>query len=116
MRRVALNPRPRSEIRRVILYQSDDGVYLFLSKTEDDAGSFADEWYASVDDAEAESEERFGITEDMWVEVPDPRPGCQADWIAPVRVRGRESGKPEWGVLERLVNDEWMLMNQEIPK
>lgn len=30
--------------------------------------------------------ERFGITDGMWQEVPDPEPGCQHDWIAPVRI------------------------------
>ncbi|WP_156339167.1 hypothetical protein [Chondromyces crocatus] len=91
-------------------------MYLFLSRSEKDEGTFADEWYEYVSDAEAEAEERFGITKDMWIEVPEPQAGCQPDWIEPVRVRGRKYGEPEYGVLERLVNGEWVVIPQKRPK
>jgi hypothetical protein len=82
-------------------------VSLFLSTTIDDDGCFADEWYESLDDAHAACRSRFGIEERMWGDVSDPEPVCQEDWIAPVRVRGRVEGRPEWGVLERYENGAW---------
>jgi hypothetical protein len=89
------------------MYARDGDCYLFLSRSEEDAGAFADEWYSSIDDAERVALDRFGVTRAMWIEVPDPLPGCQADWIQPVRVVGRDEGRPEWGRLERLVDGEW---------
>ena len=107
MRRVSSVARSLDGIRRVVLYASDGDCYLFLSRSEDDAGAFADEWYPSVADAEHAAFDRFGVTRDMWTDVPDPMPGCQADWIQPVRVVGRQEGRPLWGRLERLVDGEW---------
>ena len=70
MRRVALVPRSNpQDVKRVILHEAD---YLYLSCSIHDAGSFADEWYASVEDAEAVCES-FGIDKGMWQEVPDTR-------------------------------------------
>ena len=93
---------------KCVILSSDGGVYLYLSSSADDVGCFADEWYESVDDATAACLERFGVAEAMWQDVPDPEPGCQHDWIEPVRVRGRAEGHTEWGVLERRVNGEWI--------
>jgi biofilm protein TabA len=72
-------------VKRIILYAGDNGASLFLSKSTDDAGCFADEWYESVDEASLACHERFGVEDAMWQDVPDPEPGCQEDWIAPVR-------------------------------
>jgi hypothetical protein len=112
MRRVALVPRFNpQDVKRVILHEADDGVYLYLLRSIHDAGSFADEWYASVEDAEAICES-FGIDKGMWQEVPDAEPGCQDDWIAPVRIKGREQGRPHWEVLERLVGGHWVQITE----
>ena len=45
-------------------------------------------------------------------DIPDPEPGCQEDWIAPVRVRGRAEGRPEWGVFERYENGAWVAITK----
>lgn len=111
MRLVALVPRLEEDVKRVVLFEADDGVHLFLSRSVEDRGSFADEWYERVEDARAACRMRFGIAEEAWRTVPDPMPGCQHDWIAPVRVKGRDQGRPEWGVFERLVDGHWILMS-----
>ena len=108
MRRVALVPRRDLDVKRVILFAAGNGALLFLSRSTDDAGCFADEWFESVDAANLACAARFGIEASMWLDVPDPEPGCQEDWIAPVRVRGRELDQPEWGVLERYENGSWV--------
>ena len=108
MRRVALVSNGEEGVRRVIQFATGDGVYLFLSRSDEDRGSFADEWYATVQDAAEECLKRFGIKESDWRTVPDPKPFCQHDWIAPVRVKGRADGRPEWGQLERFVDGKWV--------
>jgi hypothetical protein len=113
MRRVVALSYSVEQVQRLILYDSTDGVYLFLSDSNEDRGSFADEWYATVEDAEQVCLERFGVDASMWQPVPDPLPGCQADWIAPVRVRGRDIGKPEWGKLERLEGGVWVPLDAD---
>jgi biofilm protein TabA len=108
MRRVAVLPRNVDQVQRVILYESSDGVYLFLSDSKEDRGAFADEWYTTVEDAEQVCLERFGVDASQWQPIPDPLPDCQADWVAPVRIRGRDAGKPQWGKLERFEEGVWV--------
>ena len=85
MRRVALVVTPDADdVRRVIVYGPDDGGwFLFLSKTVEDEGCFADEWYESLEAAESAAREQYGIA--TWTEIPDPTPGCFDDRIAAVR-------------------------------
>ncbi len=54
----------------------------------------------TVDAALQACREAYGIEDEMWQDVPDPEPGCQHDWITPVRVRE--------GVMERRENGEWV--------
>ena len=107
MRKVASVQNNHSEVRRVILYECEGGVYLFPCATEEDGSGMGDEWYESVPVAEDVCREEYGILSHHWREVPDPLPGCQQDWIEPVRVKGRAEGKPEWGTLERLEDGVW---------
>ena len=100
MRRVALVPAPTTDVKRVILHACDAGVYVFPSASTEDAGGLGDEWYETVDAALQACREAYGIEDKMWQDVPDPEPGCQHDWIAPVRVRD--------GVMERRENSEWV--------
>lgn len=107
MRRVAVLAKPVEEIRRLILYEGEAGVYLFPSDSIEDVGSCADEWYVSVAEAEESAREKYGVKDSDWRDCPDPLPGCQHDWIAPVRVPGRDTGQPVWGTLERLEDGVW---------
>lgn len=107
MRRVAVLTHPVERTHRLILFASAGDVYLFLSESPEDEGSFADLWFASVEDAEHTALADFGVKASDWRECPDPLPGCQHDWIAPVRVPGREEGSPRSGTLERLEEGVW---------
>jgi biofilm protein TabA len=62
----------------------DSGVYLFLYRSVDDGPGFADYWFESIADAVRSAEQEFGVQPDEWIQVPDPQPGCQHDWIAPM--------------------------------
>jgi peptidyl-tRNA hydrolase len=50
----------------------------------------------------------YGIRSEDWSVIKDPLPGCQDDWISPVRVKARDNGAPEWGKFERLENGKWV--------
>jgi hypothetical protein len=66
------------------------------------------DWDLSFPDAAAAEDycaEVYGLTDADWHVISDPLPGCQDDWVAPVRVKGRLEGKPEWGRLEELGPD-----------
>jgi len=112
MRWVAHVPDPESEIRRLILYDAPKAVYLFMSERDADEGASGDQWFASVDDARAVAEEQFGVSEADWKQVPDPEPGCQHDWIRPVRIAVDADGKKRWGVLEIREGGAWRTLGQ----
>ena len=48
------------------------------------------------------------IDEKGWIDIEDPLPYCQHDAFLPVRVKGRDTGKPQWGKLEILKDGKWM--------
>ena len=48
------------------------------------------------------------IDEKGWIEMEDPLPDCQHDAFVPLRVKGRDIGKPEWGKYETLKDGKWV--------
>ena len=48
------------------------------------------------------------IDERGWIDIDGPLPNCQHDAFIPIRVKGRDTGNPEWGNLEALVDGEWV--------
>lgn len=109
MRKVATLPseveQDGTTIRRVMVYDAPGGAYVFVYATVEDGCCEFDEWFTSLSYAEAYCTEQLGVRAEDWRTISDPLPGCQDDWIAPVRVRGRDRGTPEWGVYERLGED-----------
>ncbi len=97
-----------SEIKRLMIYDSEDGVYLFGYDNYEDSGSLWDSWFESIEDAIESCEEDYEIAKSDWEKIPDPLENCQHDWIEPVRVKGRDIGKPEWGKLEKLIDRKWI--------
>ena len=47
------------------------------------------------------------LDEQGWIEIEDPLPECQHDVFLPIRIKGRESGNPQWGQFEILEDGEW---------
>ena len=104
MRKVATIANPACEFRRAMVYDRGDGggVYLFLFRSPDDGPCDADYWHDDVAGAEAHAATDFGIRPSDWRPVPDPRPGCQDDWLAPVRAVRDWRGRPVPGRFDRL--------------
>jgi hypothetical protein len=107
MRKIATVKNNHPDIKQVMVYECEDGVYVFPFASLEDGSGVGDEWYQSVTEADAVSESEYGIGKDDWKYIDDPLEGCQHDWIAPVRIKGRNDGKPEWGKFERLENGVW---------
>ena len=105
MRKIAEVPEPnRVEIVRAMIYDAQDGsgTYLFLYNALQDGPCTFDYWYETRSEAEEHCAEQFGIGPSDWQLIDDPRPGCQHDWIAPVRVKRDTKGNPLWGEFEPL--------------
>jgi hypothetical protein len=101
MRRHAIVSGRSGDVRRVMVYDAGDaGVYLFLYRTVEDGPSHADCWFETPAAAVECAESDYGIGPADWQSVPDPLPGCQHDWIAPVRVKRNAEGQPVWGQFE----------------
>lgn len=96
------------EIKRLMMFESDDGVYLFQYEQIEDGGSTGDCWFEGVEDALECAAEEFGIDRGNWKEIDDPMPNCQHDWIQPARIPGRAEGTPQWGKLEVLRDGKWL--------
>ena len=95
------------EVRRLMIYEDEHGVYLFGFNRVSDGGGLFDEWYETIADAKAAAYEGYQVALNAWTHIDDPIEHCQHDWIQPVRIKGRDIGKPEWGKAERLVNGQW---------
>ena len=109
MRKIVNLTKPKDEIIRLMVYNDDDfGAYLFGYKKMDDCSSEFDELYESENEAMEACETEYGIKKTDWKEIPNPEPNCQHDWINPVRIKGREKGKPEFGKFEKLINSNWV--------
>jgi hypothetical protein len=113
MRKLARTRRFDANVAQCILYECEDGVYIFPCASTEDGSAQGDDWFQSREEAERYCEESFGILVGDWKIIDDPLPDCQHDWVAPVRVKGRAEGKPQWGVLERLVNGQWQEFRHE---
>lgn len=72
--------------KKVMIYDSPDGVYLFFYDTVEDRSGVADQWFETVADAQDYAHQALGLTDEDWEPVPDPLPGAQHDWERPTRV------------------------------
>ena len=99
------------QIFKVMIYETEnDGVYVFLYNSLDAQICVADEWYEHV--IEATDKWENYVKDKCWIVIDDPLPNCQDDCILPIRVKGRDIGKPEWGVYELLVDGKWVAYNK----
>lgn len=96
------------EVKRIMLYECEDGVYLFEYDRESDSSATSDYLQDSVEIVYEIAEEDYGVKPSDWQEISDPMEFCQHDRIEPIRVIGRNTGNPQWGKLEKLVSGNWV--------
>ena len=88
----------KNYVYKIMLYEAEEGFYLFEYFRPDAVMSSADRCYDSLDDLYEDWNERIV----SWIDLEDPLPGCQHDAFLPIRVKGRDTGRPEWGSYEIL--------------
>lgn len=92
-------------IFKIMLYKTEEGIYLFEYNDPGAIQCSDDLFYDSLEDLFDEWNER--IDERGWIDLGDPLPDCQHDAFLPIRVKGRDIGKSEWGKYEILTEGEW---------
>ena len=94
-------------IYKIMLYQTkNEGVFLFQYCSIDAIQCSFDQYYNDLEDVYDDWNDE--IDERGWIDINDPLPFCQHDALIPIRVKGRDIGKPEWEKLETLVDGEWV--------
>jgi hypothetical protein len=107
MRRVAYIQKPTDDIVRLMIYKSDEGVYVFGFDDLADTTSKWDKLFQDLEEALEFCQEAYSSDNDKWINIEDPQINCQHDWIGKTRIKGKENGKPEWGQFEQLNNGRW---------
>jgi biofilm protein TabA len=91
------------------MYEPDqEGVYVFLSSSADDVGCESDLWFEDIESADEYCAKYYGACQKDWIEIDNPTPDCQHDFIRPVRVKGRDTGNPQFGNWEIFDGLRWI--------
>jgi hypothetical protein len=101
--------------KKLMIYESSDGVYLFGYDCLQDSSSAWDNWYETVEEADDYCKMIYNVDKDDWIAISEPLENCQHDFIVPTKVKGKDQGKPEWGHFLTLINNKW-LDNGQIDK
>ena len=111
MRKYAWLQEPRREldgslVYKIMLCEAAEGFYLFTYSSPEAVLSFADYCYDSLDELYDDWNGR--IDGRGWIELEDPLPDCQQDAFLPLRIKGRDTGRPSWGKYETLRDGKWV--------
>ncbi|MFP5040272.1 hypothetical protein [Parasediminibacterium sp. JCM 36343] len=96
------------ELKKLMIYESQDGIYLFGYDCVQDSSSLWDYQYLTVQEAEKHCFDNYQIDKEKWISVSEPLEDCQHDFIMPTRVIGKKDGKPIWGQFEVFENGKWI--------
>jgi biofilm protein TabA len=107
MRKVAFTTGHES-IRKVMLYECSDGVYVFRYDCLQDTSSISDYLQDTVEDAKEFCEDEYNIRSNDWIIISEPLDDCQHDFILPTKVKGKENGNPMWGHFQTLAVNRWV--------
>lgn len=100
----------KDTIYKIMLHDmGKEGVYLYYYTSPDAVMCSFDSYYTVLEDAFEDWTDE--LDEKGWIEIDDPLPHCQHDAFLPIRVKGRETGKPQWGKYEILENGVWREYN-----
>ena len=98
-------------IYKIMLYKAGVGCYLFEYDSPAAFQCSRDLFYPNLVDVYDNWDDL--IDERGWIDIGDPLPGCQHDAFIPLRVKGRDKGKPEWGKYETLKDGVWVDFDPE---
>lgn len=100
-------------IYKIMLHTQKDGVALYEYCSLNAIRCSFDLFYDSIE--EIYEDWNHKIDERGWIEIDDPLLDCQDDAFLPIRVKGRESGEPEWGNYEIFKDGQWVEYRLEDP-
>lgn len=106
------------EIKRLMVCVDRDGAcLLFCYDSEFDTSCIGDDWFENEQQAFDYCRNFYSAEFTDWFVVGATAPHCQDDWIAAVRIPGRETGNPQWGRLQLFMNGQWTELDMEaLPK
>ena len=108
MRKIAFIFPDDTRIKKLMIHKGKKGpVYLFGYDTVYESGCVFDSCFTTIEDAEETCSEDYNLKPEDWIMISDLHNFCQQDYIMPVRVKGRETGSPQWGSLEVLSDGKW---------
>lgn len=96
----------RDSIYKIMLHQTKNEVFLYQYCSIDAIQCSFDAWYPDIESVYEDWNDE--IDEHGWIDIDDPLPDCQHDAFLPIRVKGRNIGRPQWGTLEILKNGQWV--------
>lgn len=63
-------------VLKLMIYNCDNGTYLFGYDTLADTSCAWDEWYESIEEAEERAYSMFNVTTEDWIVVEEPCSTC----------------------------------------
>lgn len=107
MRKVAFTS-GQDSVKKVMLYDCSDGVYVFCYDCLQDTASISDYLQDTVEDAEDFCRKEYNLDNDNWIFIADPLDNCQHDFILPTRIKGKENGDLEWVHFQTFIDGRWV--------
>ncbi|MCC6599341.1 MAG: hypothetical protein IT223_01550, partial [Crocinitomicaceae bacterium] len=107
MRKVVY-PNTDDETKKLMIYESAEGVFLFGYDCLQDTFSVWDNWYENIQEADEYCRMTFNVDNIDWITISDPLENCQHDFILPTKVNDEGQLKQEWCNLDTKFIDEWV--------
>ncbi len=76
---------PKDEVKKVMIYEVEQDIYVFTYQTLADVPCTKDYWFETLSEAEEYCENRFGRMK--WIQIEDPRIGEPQDLINAPKLR-----------------------------
>lgn len=102
------NPVPANDkfyIYKIMIHEMKNETLVYKYTSPDAVFCSYDAWYPDKDSAVSDWQEL--IDDSGWIMLEDPLPDCQCDAFLPIRVKGRNVNKPQWGQFEILEDGVW---------
>ena len=101
MRKIAFVKKEDS-VRKLMIYESDKGFYLFGFDCVEDNPCVWDLFFLELGEAEEEANDKYEIAADDWINIAEPALGSQHDLIAKYRFNDKSYTFGAWTANERL--------------
>ena len=87
MRLIARTKDNNTDIMRLMIYESEEGIFLFGYSTMIDSVSKWDSYFDSIEHAKESAMIDYNVDFDDWIQISDPDIDCQHDWIGRTQLK-----------------------------